>query len=88
VRLFAAIDPPESARVDLDGKIRRKGRELRWTPADQWHMTLAFYGDVADAVADELQVRLDRAARRTPPMTLRIKGAGCFPRQPNAAKIL
>lgn len=88
MRLFAAVDPPADARDDLNAHLRRKDRELRWTPPEQWHLTLAFYGDVSESVAEELQVRLDRAARRTPPLSLRIKGAGCFPRQPNVAKIL
>jgi 2'-5' RNA ligase len=86
--LFVAVDPPEAARDDLERSIRRKGRDLRWMPAEQWHLTLAFYGDVSQSVADELADRLGRAAGRTPPLSLRIKGAGCFPRQPNAAKIL
>lgn len=88
MRLFAAVDPPESVRDDLKRSIRRKGPGLRWTPSEQWHLTLAFYGEVSDSIADDLTARLARAASRTPPLSLQIKGAGCFPRQPNAAKVL
>lgn len=88
MRLFAAVDPPETARDDLTAALRRKGQELRWVPPEQWHVTLAFYGEVDQSTTDELADRLDRAARRTPPLSLRIKGAGCFPRQPNSAKVL
>jgi 2'-5' RNA ligase len=88
MRLFAAIDPPEAAVADLGQAVRRKGANLRWVPPEQWHVTLAFYGEVSEAAAEDLQVRLERAASRTPQFTLQIKGAGCFPRRPDAAKVL
>jgi len=88
MRLFAAIDPPAEAVADLDSAVRRKGNDLRWVPPEQWHLTLAFYGEVSQPTADDLQVRLERAAGRTGVLGLQIKGGGCFPRQPNAAKVL
>ena len=46
-RLFVAIDLPESTRqllASLDPQIRG----VRWIEATQMHLTLAFFGDVAD----------------------------------------
>jgi 2'-5' RNA ligase len=88
MRLFAAIDPPPVALEHLDRALHRRGRDLRWTPTDQWHVTLAFYGEVGQATAEELSVRLRRAAARTPTLALQIKGGGCFPRRPDAARVL
>jgi 2'-5' RNA ligase len=87
MRLFAAIDPPAKAIKDLEDAVRRKG-QLRWTPSDQWHITAAFYGEVSQASADDLAERLETAAARARPMSLQVEGAGCFPRRPNAARVL
>jgi RNA 2',3'-cyclic 3'-phosphodiesterase len=88
MRLFAAVDPPDNAAADLERSLRRKGPDLRWVPATQWHITTAFYGEVSPETAEDLRERLERAATRTAPLSLQIKGAGCFPRRPNAAKVL
>ena len=45
---------------------------------EQWHLTLAFLGEVADDHVPELQQRLARAAGRHPPLTLRFAGSGRF----------
>jgi 2'-5' RNA ligase len=86
MRLFAALLPP--ARV-LDGPGRlaeavaqlrtMEGADrLRWTDRANWHITLAFYGEVPDAALPGLRERLARAARRSRPMGLRIAGSGRF----------
>ena len=87
MRLFAAVDPPPDAVADLDRSLRRKGKELRWVPSTQWHITTAFYGEVGPATAEELHDRLERAAVRTRPLSLQIKAAGCFPRRPDNARV-
>jgi 2'-5' RNA ligase len=87
MRLFAAIDPPAEAINNLEGAVRRKGH-LRWTPSDQWHITTAFYGEVSQAVAEDLAEWLQTVAARARPMSLQVAGAGCFPRCPNAARVL
>lgn len=51
---------------------------LRWTDRANWHITLAFYGEVSDAVLPSLEERLARAARRGRPLRLRIAGSGRF----------
>jgi len=88
MRLFAAVDPPDDAVADLERSLRRKGTDLRWVPATQWHITTAFYGEVSPESAEDLRERLERAAARTAPLSLQITGAGCFPRRPNAARVL
>jgi 2'-5' RNA ligase len=85
VRLFAAVVPPPEAltvlAVDVDAARQAVGpaeRRLRWASPDRWHLTLAFYGEVADP--DPLAARLGRAAARSHPMSLALHGAGRFGR--------
>lgn len=81
MRLFAALPVPEQVVDHLRDRVRQGSavdETLRWTPADQWHLTLAFYGDVVDGRVDELSERLRRAAARTRPYTLRLGEPGRF----------
>ncbi|MET9768862.1 RNA 2',3'-cyclic phosphodiesterase [Streptomyces sp. NPDC006415] len=82
-RLFAAVLPPASAVAGLRTALAPLhalpgARELRWTGPEGWHFTLAFYGEVPEDAAPELEARLERAARRTEPFALRVHGAGQF----------
>ncbi|NEB40657.1 2'-5' RNA ligase family protein, partial [Streptomyces sp. SID14515] len=82
-RLFAAVLPPASAVAGLRAALAPlhtlPGSEsLRWTGPEGWHFTLAFYGEVPEDVRPELEARLERAARRTEPFPLRVRGAGRF----------
>lgn len=82
MRLFVALVPPAAVLGDLDQAVgpHRAGRaDLRWSTPPDWHVTLAFLGEVAAPVADRLALRLERAAQRHPPLSLTITGAGAFP---------
>lgn len=82
VRLFIAIVPPATALGELENAVaalRAARPELRWTSAEDWHLTLAFLGEVADRVLPDLTVRLERAARRHPAQQLAVSGGGAFP---------
>ena len=83
MRLFAAVLPPDDALRELASAVdelhRLPGADgLRWTGRPGWHFTLAFYGEVDDALVPELSVRLERAARRTAPFPLALRGGGQF----------
>ena len=57
-RLFVAIDLPESTRqllVNIDPQIRG----VRWIDAAQMHLTLAFFGDVAEIIDSALREKLN-----------------------------
>lgn len=81
MRLFAALVPPEDAVEHLDEFLapRREAGAFRWAAAEQLHLTLAFYADVADRSLDELVERLGTAARRRTPVEVRVAGGGAFP---------
>ncbi|MDT0388349.1 RNA 2',3'-cyclic phosphodiesterase [Streptomyces dubilierae] len=83
MRLFAAVLPPDEVCREL-GAVVDELRGLpgaggmRWTGRPGWHFTLAFYGEVGDALVPELSARLERAAHRTAPFPLAVRGGGQF----------
>ncbi len=81
VRLFVALRPPGEvveALGTITAALREAGPELRWTPPGQWHLTLAFLGEVGDDVVDDLAGRLSRVAARYPAPSLVLGGGGRF----------
>ncbi|MGV9286648.1 RNA 2',3'-cyclic phosphodiesterase [Streptomyces sp. NPDC003719] len=83
MRLFAAVLPPEDVVAALAAEVaalrKLPGADgLRWTGRPGWHLTLAFYGEVGEDVVPDLSARLERAARRTAPFELALRGGGHF----------
>ncbi|WP_371653366.1 MULTISPECIES: RNA 2',3'-cyclic phosphodiesterase [unclassified Streptomyces] len=83
MRLFVAVLPPSARVAELgvavDALHALPGADrLRWAGRDDWHLTLAFLGEVDEAVLPDLRERLTRAAHRTPPFELRLHGGGRF----------
>ncbi|WP_058043741.1 RNA 2',3'-cyclic phosphodiesterase [Streptomyces roseifaciens] len=85
MRLFAAVIPPQAAVDELAAEVaqlraalpERHGR-LRWTHPATWHFTLAFLGEVDEALLPELSECLASAAHRHPAHELRFAGGGRF----------
>jgi RNA 2',3'-cyclic 3'-phosphodiesterase len=82
MRLFVAITPPADAMEEMEAlaaPLRAAWPRLRWTGPAEWHVTLAFLGEVDAGVLPGLGTRLERAARRHPVLQLSVTGAGTFP---------
>ena len=79
--MFVAVVPPESVIEDLEEFVapRREATPFRWTEPEQWHLTLAFSGDVPERAYDDLVERLGRAARKRHPVEARIPVAAPSP---------
>ena len=50
----------------------------RWIPAERWHLTLAFYGEVPDAEVDKVVDRLGRRLGGSADLALALTGAGAL----------
>jgi 2'-5' RNA ligase len=90
-RLFAAVDLPDAERARLEAEVAAAAldpRVLRLLDPAQWHLTVAFYGDVTDQQAPELMARLERAAARTPAFSIQLEHAGAFPANPKQATVV
>ena len=90
MRLFVAVVPPPEVLADLGAAVAPRQadqavhRDLRWTGPEDWHVTLAFLGDVPGPVATGLAPALERAAAGHRPFPLALAGAGAFPAAPHA----
>ncbi|NHC46910.1 RNA 2',3'-cyclic phosphodiesterase [Motilibacter aurantiacus] len=81
MRLFVALPLPPEVLAQLDAAlvaVRADHPEPRWVPAQRWHLTLAFLGEVEERAVPELGERLARAAARRGPLELALAGAGRF----------
>lgn len=74
VRVFVSLRPSRQAVSDLAAALAGP----RTSPPDQWHITLAFLGEVSRA--DVLYDGLRAAAARTQPFELHLAGGGVFRR--------
>lgn len=85
MRLFASISPSTQAREHLLGALRPisadLGPDLRWTDPQQWHLTLAFYGEQPEGAIEDLLGHLAMAAAGARAMELNLRGAGSFNRR-------
>ena len=76
MRVFAAVALPDDVLADLEAVVaRHRDQVLAWTLREQWHITLAFYGQVADERVPNLKAKLTRAAKRHPVLSLALDGA-------------
>jgi RNA 2',3'-cyclic 3'-phosphodiesterase len=81
VRLFVAVELPDPVREHLRSGTERLRSSMdgwRWTPAAQWHLTLAFLGEVDEDRLPELTRRMGLAARRHRPFDVQLAGLGAF----------
>lgn len=81
MRLFAAVRPAGPALDHLESALAAVGPghgQLRWTVRENWHVTLAFYGEVPEGAVDELAAGLERLTADSPSPRLVLRGAGVF----------
>jgi 2'-5' RNA ligase len=83
-RLFAGLEVPAEVREALAAAVaplRQARDDLRWYPPDQWHLTVAFLGEVATPVGDVVAA-LDPAAAAAPGrIDLSLASSGRFGRR-------
>lgn len=75
IRLFAAIAVPK----DIGEPLLRRQHGLpgaRWRPLEALHITLRFFGDVQERVAEDLDLELERITGA--PFGLTLDGVGAF----------
>ena len=90
VRCFAALPVPEGARVALErvlAPLRELAWPVRWVRPEGVHVTLKFYGEVAEGHAETIAESLDFAAAGIGALSLAFSGFGAFP-APDRPRVL
>src|SRR5437899_1049313 len=75
IRLFAAIAVPD----DIGEALQRRQQGVpgaRWRALEALHVTLRFFGDVREDVADDLDAEL--SVVKGEPFEMMLEGAGAF----------
>jgi len=84
MRLFVAVDLPDEVKQSV-AALCHGLPGVRWLPPDQLHLTLRFIGEANDTV--EAAIRHGLAEITFPPITLSMRGVGCFP-SPRRPRVL
>lgn len=77
LRLFAALDLPEDI-ADRVIALMKGVPGAKWRPRENLHLTLRFFGEVAEPVADDLDAALSAIGDAAAPFDLQLKAAGSF----------
>jgi RNA 2',3'-cyclic 3'-phosphodiesterase len=83
LRLFLALSVPEEVKAQLH-RVQLELRETvkegaRWTPPDQFHLTLKFLGGVRRSQVEPLLGALSESIAPFGPLVLTASGLGAFP---------
>jgi 2'-5' RNA ligase len=81
VRVFIALAPPDDAKDELAAALRSAYQEyphLRWNRIEDWHVTLAFLGELPVTAVAVLRTVLAELAASRPPVRLGLAGSGHF----------
>ncbi|MFI9152431.1 RNA 2',3'-cyclic phosphodiesterase [Streptomyces sp. NPDC053367] len=81
VRVFIALAPPDEAKEELERELRPAYEaypQMRWNRVEDWHITLAFLGELPVSVVPLLRQPLADLAARRAPVALALRGGGHF----------
>lgn len=76
MRLFVALEIPSEIRSRIAALPR--DRQMKWVEPDNLHLTLKFIGEQPEEKLEAICAAL--ATVRFPPMEIRLRGLGWFPR--------
>jgi len=77
IRLFAALDIPDVIAERVMPLMRGVGG-AKWRPRENLHLTLRFFGELQEPVANDLDSELMQIADSSAPFEIALKGAGSF----------
>lgn len=77
LRLFAALALPDHVAERLLA-LMKGVPGAKWRPRENLHLTLRFFGELAEPVAEDLDSAIEEATRTSAPFDLQLKGVGTF----------
>lgn len=81
VRVFIALAPPDEAKDELERELRPAYAaypRMRWNRIQDWHITLAFLGELPVTAVPLLRPPLAELASAHRPLELALRGGGHF----------
>ncbi|MCT9007363.1 RNA 2',3'-cyclic phosphodiesterase [Streptomyces rhizosphaerihabitans] len=81
VRVFIALAPPDHAKEELARELRpayETHPHMRWNRVEDWHITLAFLGEIRGEAVPLLRPPLADLAAEHRPLRLALRGSGSF----------
>ncbi|QKW24096.1 RNA 2',3'-cyclic phosphodiesterase [Kitasatospora sp. NA04385] len=81
LRVFVALAPPDAAKDELARALRpayAAHPRLRWNRIEDWHITLAFLGELPSTALPLLRAALAALAAGQPALRLGLHGGGHF----------
>ncbi|KJY24278.1 MULTISPECIES: RNA 2',3'-cyclic phosphodiesterase [Streptomyces] len=81
VRVFIALAPPDDAKEELERELLPAYEaypRMRWNRIEDWHITLAFLGELPVATVPRLRGPLSGLAAIRRPLRLALRGGGHF----------
>ncbi|MGW3633969.1 RNA 2',3'-cyclic phosphodiesterase [Streptomyces sp. NPDC005122] len=81
VRVFIALAPPDHAKEELARELRPAydtHPRMRWNRIEDWHITLAFLGELPAGTVPLLRPSLAGLAADHQPLRLALRGSGTF----------
>ncbi|MFE2294048.1 RNA 2',3'-cyclic phosphodiesterase [Streptomyces sp. NPDC059452] len=81
IRVFLALAPPDDAKEELARALRPAYEtypRLRWNRIEDWHITLAFLGELPVTTVPPLIPPLAALAEQRPSLRLALNGGGHF----------
>ncbi|MCX5231559.1 RNA 2',3'-cyclic phosphodiesterase [Streptomyces sp. NBC_00233] len=81
VRVFIALAPPDEAKNELERELRPAYDaypRMRWNRIEDWHITLAFLGELPVETVPLLRPPLAALAASRGPVELALRGGGHF----------
>lgn len=81
IRIFIALAPPDDAKEELARALRPAYDaypRMRWNRIEDWHITLAFLGELPGAAVPLLRPPLAALAAAHRPVRLALRGGGHF----------
>ncbi len=89
-RTFLAVPLPDtivSAMTRLRETLETEIPGVRWVASGQYHLTLAFLGDVRNTDLERIARATEEAGAGFEPIELRVEGLGAFP-NPSRMRVL
>ncbi|MFJ5550010.1 RNA 2',3'-cyclic phosphodiesterase [Streptomyces sp. NPDC093225] len=80
-RVFIALAPPDEAKDELARELRPAYEaypRMRWNRIEDWHITLAFLGELPHSAVPLLRAPLAELAAARGPVRLALRGGGHF----------